>query len=108
MRPSQQVAKNLLAGGFGSGMGGVIQFVATILIARQLGLRDFGIYAVLATMMFMLNRLSEFGMSAILIRDIAVAPSKTSSLLGAALALAWGVVAVIALLAVVTVRLAPI
>lgn len=108
MRPSQQVAKNLLAGGVGSGMGGVIQFVATLLIARQLGLRDFGIYALLATMMFMLNRLSEFGMSAILIRDIAVAPSKTSSLLAAALALAWSVVAVVALLAGLTVRLAPI
>ena len=89
MNESQRIFKNVFASGVGTAMGGILQFVAVLLVARALGPATFGLFACLATMAFVLNRIADLGMSAILVRDFSVNPRITGNLLGSALSLAW-------------------
>lgn len=89
MNQSQRLLKNVFAGGVGNIVGGGLQFVAVLFLARKLGVSEFGAYSVLATMSFVLNRFADLGTSAILVRDLAVAPARTKELVSSALSLAW-------------------
>jgi O-antigen/teichoic acid export membrane protein len=89
MTESQRILKNVLAGGFGTVLGGMLQVAAVLLLARKLGAVEFGTYSILATMAFLLNRLAELGTSAIIVRDLAIEPANTRKLLSSALSLAW-------------------
>ena len=99
MKSSQRLLKNVLAGGIGTALSGVLQFAAVIILTRKLGLRDFGIYSVLATLAFLLSRFADLGTSAVLLRDLAIAPESADDLFSAALTLSWCIVAAITLTA---------
>jgi O-antigen/teichoic acid export membrane protein len=103
MRQSQRILKNVLAGGFSTAGGGILQFVAILLIARNLSVHEFGLYSFMATLAFVLFRLSDMGVSAILTRDLAVDPAVTDRLLSAALSLAWMVALAFTILSLVTI-----
>jgi O-antigen/teichoic acid export membrane protein len=96
MTESQRILKNVLAGGAGTALGGLLQFVAVLLLARKLRVAEFGTYSFLATMAFLMNRLADLGTSAIIVRDLAIEPAKTRKLLSSALSLAWLLVFAIA------------
>jgi O-antigen/teichoic acid export membrane protein len=108
MIQSQRIFKNVLAGGVCTALGGVLQFAAILLIARNLSVKDFGLYSFMATLSFVLYRVSDMGVAAILMRDIAVEPAKTTSLLSAALSLAWLVVLAFTLLSLAIIVLVPL
>jgi O-antigen/teichoic acid export membrane protein len=93
MKQSQRLIKNVLAGSLCTAFGGLLQFVAVIVIARRLTVADFGLYSFMATLAFVLFRASDMGIGAILVRDLAVEPSNGSRLLSGALSLAWIVIA---------------
>lgn len=92
MKESQRIFKNVIAGGLGTTIGGGLQFAAVLLLARGLGVAEFGMYCLLATSAFMLNRFADLGTSAILVRDLAVNPGNMRNLLSSALSLAWFIV----------------
>jgi len=89
MNESQRILKNVFAGGVGNMIGGALQFAAMVLLARKLGVSNFGTYSLLATMAFLLNRFADLGTSSILVRDLAVDPAGTAERLSSALSLAW-------------------
>jgi O-antigen/teichoic acid export membrane protein len=89
MMQSQRIVKNVLAGGISTAIGGLLQVVAILLIARHLSVAEFGIYSFMAAFAFALQRLADLGTSNILMRDMAVKPGKLAELLGGALPLAW-------------------
>ena len=60
----------MLAGGICTAFGGVLQIAAVLLIARNLSVREFGLYSFMATLAFVLYRVSDMGVSAILMRDV--------------------------------------
>jgi O-antigen/teichoic acid export membrane protein len=95
---SQRIFKNVVAGGVCTAAGGLVQSAAVLLIARRLSVSEFGLYSFMATLAFVLYRLSDMGISAILTRDLAVDSSKSHGMLSAALSLAWLVVVTFALL----------
>jgi hypothetical protein len=44
MKQSQRIVKNVVAGGFAVGLGGLLQLAAVVLVARSVSVSDFGIY----------------------------------------------------------------
>ena len=98
LKQSQRLVKNVLAGGFATAAGGLVQLAAVIMIARWLSVAQFGTYAFMVSLAFILQRLADMGISSILMRDLAVAPQSTAELLGGALSLAWAVCSAIILL----------
>ncbi len=89
MKQSQLITKNILAGGVGTAIGGLVQLAAVLLVARHLSVAEFGIYSFMAAVSFVAQRLADSGISNILMRDLAVEPARMRELLGGALALAW-------------------
>ncbi len=92
MKQSQRIVKNVLAGGISTLLGGALQVVAFLLIARHLSVAQFGIFSSMAAFAFALQRLADMGMTNILIRDMAVEPRRLAELLGGALSLSWLIV----------------
>jgi O-antigen/teichoic acid export membrane protein len=97
MNGSQRVIKNVLAGGLGTALGGLLQMAAVVLIARRISIADFGIYTFLIALTFILQRSADLGTTYILTRELSVTPERTSELLGGTLSLAW-IVCVMALI----------
>ncbi len=98
MKQSQRIVKNVLAGGVSTAIGGLLQLLVVMLIARHLSVAEFGIYSFMAAFAFVLQRLADIGTSSILMRDMAVKPEETAELLGGTLPLAWAISSVAALL----------
>jgi O-antigen/teichoic acid export membrane protein len=98
MKHSQRVIKNVLAGGFGTALGGLLQMAAVVLIARRLSIADFGIYTFLVALTFILQRSADLGTTYILTREISVTPERTTELLSGGLSLAWIICAVAVIL----------
>lgn len=107
MKQSQRLVKNVLAGGFSTAAGGLMQLAAVVMIARWLTLAQFGTYAFMVSLAFILQRLVDMGISSILMRDLAVAPQRTAELLGGALSFAWTVCSAIVLLFFAVIFLLP-
>ncbi len=89
MNPSQRVAKNtawmLLAGGLGA----VLQMLAVLLAARGLPLSDFGTFNYLLSFATVFQFLADFGLTNILVREVARRPDDVGHLLGSAKGLMW-------------------
>lgn len=98
MKQSQRIVKNILAGGISTVAGGLLQLVTVLLIARHIPVPDFGLYAFMATLTFLTQRVADMGVSNILMRDVAIEPTRTEELLGGTLSLAWLFSCAIALL----------
>src|ERR1700747_3045041 len=89
MKQSQRIVKNVLAGGVAVGLGGLLQAAAIVLIARSVGVSDFGIYSFILAFAVFFQLLADTGLSNILMRELAKTPEKLAEILGAALALIW-------------------
>jgi O-antigen/teichoic acid export membrane protein len=89
MKQSQRIVKNVLAGGFAVGAGGLLQLAAVVLIARSVTVNDFGIYSFILAFAVFFQLLADTGLSNILMRELAKTPEKLAEILGAALSLIW-------------------
>ena len=89
MKQSQRIVKNVLAGGFAVGAGGLLQLAAVVLVARSVSVSDFGIYSFILAFAVFFQLLADSGLSNILIRELAKQPEKLAEILGAALSLIW-------------------
>jgi O-antigen/teichoic acid export membrane protein len=89
MKQSQRIVKNVLAGGFAVGVGGLLQLAAVVLVARSVSVSDFGIYSFILAFAVFFQLLADSGLSNILMRELAKQPDKLADILGAALSLIW-------------------
>jgi O-antigen/teichoic acid export membrane protein len=89
MKQSQRIVKNVLAGGFAVGAGGLLQLAAVVLVARSVSVSDFGIYSFILAFAVFFQLLADSGLSNILMRELAKQPEKLADILGAALSLIW-------------------
>ena len=89
MKQSELIVKNLLAGGVAVGVGGLLQTVAIILVARHVSVSLFGTYSFILAFAMFFQFLADSGVSNILMRDLAVSPDKMAETLGGALWLSW-------------------
>lgn len=89
MKQSQRIVKNVLAGGFAVGVGGLLQLLAVVLVARSVSLNDFGIYSFILAFAVFVQLLADTGLSNILMRELAKKPEQLPEILGAALSLIW-------------------
>ena len=89
MNSSQRVAKNtawmLVAGGLGA----VLQMLAVLLAARGLSLGDFGVFNYLLSFATVFQFLADFGLTNILVREVARHPEDVGHLLASAKGLMW-------------------
>ena len=67
MKQSQRIAKNVLAGGISTVLGGAFQLAAVLLIARRVSVAEFGIYSFTLAFAFLMSRLGDMGVSNILV-----------------------------------------
>jgi O-antigen/teichoic acid export membrane protein len=89
MKQSHRIVKNVLAGGFAVGLGGLLQLAAVVLIARSVSVSEFGIYSFILAFAVFFQLLADSGLSIILMRELATQPQKMAEILGAALSLIW-------------------
>ncbi len=98
MKQSQRIVKNVLAGGLGVGIGGLLQLGAVVLIARSVGVTQFGTYSFILAFAMFFQLLADSGLSNILVRELATQPERMREILGAALSLIWMLTAAVGLL----------
>jgi O-antigen/teichoic acid export membrane protein len=89
MKPGQKVVKNLVWNVFSGVVGGGLQFACVIVVARNLGVQEFGTYNYLLTFLILFQMLTDFGMVNILVREIARRPDDLRQILRAAKGLMW-------------------
>ncbi|HTY57152.1 MAG TPA: flippase [Candidatus Binataceae bacterium] len=89
MKQSELIVKNLLAGGVAVGIGGLLQTVAIILVARYVSVSMFGTYSFILAFAMFFQFVADSGVSNILMRDLAVSPERMAETLGGALWLSW-------------------
>jgi len=89
VKQSQRIAKNTLFGFLGGVFGGGLQFLSLLLVAWYLGVANFGIFSYLLAFATIFQYVADFGLSRILIREIALHPSEIERLLGGAKSLIW-------------------
>ena len=95
MKQSQRIVKNVFADGLAVGLGGVLQVAAVALVARSVGVTQFGTYSFILAFAMFFQLLADSGLCNILIRELARAPERMGDILGAALALIWLLTAVV-------------
>jgi O-antigen/teichoic acid export membrane protein len=89
MKQSQRIVKNVFASGLAVGLGGLIQLAAVALVARSVGVAQFGVYSFILAFAMFFQLLADSGLCNILIRELARAPERLEEILGAALSLIW-------------------
>jgi O-antigen/teichoic acid export membrane protein len=89
MKQSQRIVKNVFAGWLAVGFGGLIQLAAVALVARTVGVAQFGRYSFILAYAMFFQQLADLGLCNILIRELARAPERAREILGAALSLIW-------------------
>lgn len=106
MKQSQRVAKNAVFGVFAAAFGGGLNFLSILLVARFLSLEEFGIFSYLLAFATVFQFLADFGLSNILVREMARRPGDLGLLLGGAKGLLWALFAgALLLMALLTVFL---
>jgi O-antigen/teichoic acid export membrane protein len=89
MKQSQRIVKNVAASGLATGLGGAIQLAAVALVARSVGVAQFGAYSFIVAYGMFFQQLADLGLCNILIRELARAPERMEEILGGALSLIW-------------------
>jgi O-antigen/teichoic acid export membrane protein len=89
MKQSQRIAKNAVFGLFAAVVGGGLQFVSILIVARFLGVVDFGVFSYLLAFASVFQFIADFGLSNILVREIARRPDELERLLLGARSLMW-------------------
>jgi len=98
MTQSQRIVKNVFAGGLAVGLGGMIQLAAVALVARSVGVAQFGVYSFILAFAMFFQQIADMGLCNILIRELARSPERLAEILGAALSLIWLLTAAAAVL----------
>ena len=89
MKASQRVAKNAACGVLSGVVGGGLQFLSVIIVARGLGVSEFGTFNYLLAFGILFQFLADFGLANILVREITRRPDELEHLLGSAKGLMW-------------------
>jgi O-antigen/teichoic acid export membrane protein len=89
MKASQRVMKNAAWGVLSGVVGGGLQFLSVIVVARGLDVSVFGTYNFLLAFAVLFQFLADFGLANILVREIAQHPDQLRYLLGSAKGLMW-------------------
>jgi O-antigen/teichoic acid export membrane protein len=88
MSTGKRVIRNSLYGVIGQAFGGGIFFFVAILVARHLGPEDFGTLTFILAFVTVFQMLADFGLTNVLVREIARNREKVSEILGAVMPLA--------------------
>ena len=107
MKSSQRVAKNAFFGIFAAGVGGFLNFAAIFIVAHFLHVADFGTFSFLLAFATIFQFVADFGLSNILVREIARQPGKMEYLLGGSKALLWTLFFLSFVLMVIVLAFAP-
>jgi O-antigen/teichoic acid export membrane protein len=86
---AHRVVKNSVFVGASVVGGGLLQLATMLVAARGLGLRDFGTYSVLLAFAWVFQQLADFGVTDILVRELATQPAAEQPIFGAARSLIW-------------------
>lgn len=89
LKQSQRIVKNALSGAVAAVVGGVLQLVTTLLIARSFGVADFGTFSFVVAFAGVFQLLADCGLSNILVRELATQRDRAPALVGAAKSLIW-------------------
>jgi O-antigen/teichoic acid export membrane protein len=89
MKASQRIAKNAAWGILAGVVGGGVQFLSVIVVARTLPVSSFGTYNYLLAFAILFQFLADFGLVNILVREMARRPGELKRLLGSAKGLMW-------------------
>lgn len=108
MNSSQRVAKNTAWMLVGGGLGVLLQTLAVVLAARGLALNDFGTFNYLLSFAAVFQFLADFGLTNILVREVARKPDDVGHLLASAKGLMWSLFFFSTTLLLVIVLLLPI
>lgn len=89
MKASQRIVKNAAWGALAGVVGGGLQFLSVIVVARTLPVSSFGTYNYLLAFAILFQFLADFGLVNILVREMARRPGELKRLLGSAKGLMW-------------------
>jgi O-antigen/teichoic acid export membrane protein len=89
MKQSHRVAKNAVFGIFAAVVGGLLNFISIFIVAHFLGVGDFGIFSYLLAFATVFQFMADFGLSNILVREMARHPGELDRLLGGGKMLLW-------------------
>jgi len=89
MKQSERVTKNAAVGLVAAGLGGGLNILCLLILARTLGVHDFGIFSYLLAFAIVFQFAADFGLSNILVREITRHRGDMEHLLGATKGLFW-------------------
>jgi len=89
MKQSHRVAKNASFGLFAAVGGGILNFLSIFIVARFLGVRDFGTFNYLLAFATVFQFVADFGLSNILVREMTLHPGELERFLGGGKMLFW-------------------
>ena len=87
MNTGKRVVRNSLLGVISQALGGGLFFFVAILVARHLGPGDFGTWSFIFAFVFVFQMLADFGLTNILVREIARRREEVATILGAVIPL---------------------
>lgn len=85
----KRVVKNSLVGVVAEALSGGLTFVVLIISARYLGAKDFGTFSYILAIVGIFQLIADFGLTNIVVREVAKAPATAHLLIGAVKPLAW-------------------
>lgn len=110
LKQSQRIVKNAVSGAISAVVGGVLQLLTTLLIARMFDLAHFGTFNFVLAFAGVFQLLADCGLSNVLVRELATQKEHAAQLMGAAKSLIWLLSAgsfVVMLLIVAFMRITP-
>lgn len=85
----RKVVKNSIFGVVSEAVSGALLFVAFLLAARYLGTARFGVFSYILALVGVFQLIADFGLTNIVVREIARAPDSAPRVIGAVKPLAW-------------------
>lgn len=89
MSAGRVVLRNLVYGVCGEAVSGLLNFLTFILVARSLGPGPFGTFSYILALVGVFQLLADFGITNILVREVARARDRVGEIIGAMRPLAW-------------------
>jgi len=89
VKQSRRIVKNALSGVAAELIGGGLNFIALLMIARSAGVDGFGIFSFVLAFSGLFQLVADFGLSNILVREISTHRDQLDRYLGAAKSLIW-------------------
>ncbi|WP_133468546.1 flippase [Paraglaciecola marina] len=99
---NKRVVQNILLVFSSEGIGGILSFVIVLLSARLLGVDSFGVFSYILAITSVCQLVADFGLTNLIVREIAKDKSKSEYIMSNVLSLAW-ILSLLILAVVVTV-----